>query len=113
MFPGAMNPKQMKQIMRQMGMNMEQIEAEEVIIRCSDKELVVANPQVNRIKAMGQDSFQVTGEVTERELSEELEVSDEDIKMVAEQAEVSEKEAKKALEDAKGDIAEAIMKIKG
>ncbi len=64
MIPGI-NPKQLKQAMKQLGMKQEEIDAKEVIIKTSEKQLVIKNPSVVRINMMGQDSFQITGEVNE------------------------------------------------
>ena len=110
MMPG-MNPKLMKQAMKKMGMKQEEIDATEVIIKTADKDLVIRNPQVSKIDMMGQQSFQVVGEV--EEVSAGSVISPEDVKTVAEQAEVSEDKAKEALEAAGGDLAEAIMTLKG
>jgi len=56
------NPKQMKKMMKQMGIEMEEIDAEEVIIRTSDEELIFRNPTVSKISARGVETFQVIGE---------------------------------------------------
>ena len=37
---GGLNPRKMEKLMEQMGVDMEDIDAEEVIIRTSDEELV-------------------------------------------------------------------------
>ncbi len=108
MFP--INPSQMKKMMKQMGIEMETIEAEEVIIRTKDEELIFKNPTVNKISARGIETFQVTGNY---EVVERISISEEDVKLVMEQAGVSEEEARKALEEAKGDIAEALLKLQG
>ena len=55
---------------------------------------------------MGQESFQITGEV------EESTISEDDIKTVAEQSNVSLKEAKEALQKTNGNLAEAILLLK-
>ena len=57
---------------------------------------------------MGQETFQISGEVEERE-SEDF--TDEDVEMVAEKAGVSQDEARKALQEF-GGIAEAIIGLK-
>jgi len=116
MFPGGMNPKQMKTMMKRMGIRMDEIDAEEVIIRCSDKEIVITNPNVAKIVMQGQASFQITGNEETREIQEEevaIEIDEDDVTMVAEQTGASEEEARAALEKTGGDIAEAIMNIKG
>ena len=106
MIPGI-NPKQLKQAMKQLGMKQEEIDAKEVIIRTSEKQLVIKNPSVVRINMMGQDSFQVTGEVNEESLEK---WKKEDIDMVSKQAGVNYEKARKALEK-EGDIAGAILAL--
>ena len=107
-MPG-MNPRMMKQAMKRMGMAQEDIDATEVIIKCADKEIVISNPSVAKIKAMGTEQYTISGEVSERELDTTPEINEDDIKTVAEQAGVSEEKAKEALDEAKGDLAKAIM----
>ena len=109
MFPG-MNPKMLEKAMKQMGIKQEQIEASEVIIKCADKDLVIRNPQVSKVKAMGQETFQIIGEVEEVAVGVG-DIKDEDVKTVASQAKVSEKKAKEALIEHRGDIAEAILSL--
>ncbi len=112
MMPG-MNPRKMQQMMKKMGINQTEIDANEVIIRCDDKEIVITEPSVAKVKAMGQEQFTVSGNVEERELDATPDISEEDIKTVAKQADVDDEKAKEALEAAKGDIAKAIMDIQG
>lgn len=110
MFPGmgGVDPKMMKQAMKQMGVKQTEIDAVEVIIKTKDKELVISNPNVMKVEMMGQESLQITGDIEERELGP----SEDDVKMVMEQASVSSDKAKKALAESNGDIAEAIIKAK-
>ncbi|NOY10539.1 MAG: nascent polypeptide-associated complex protein [Archaeoglobi archaeon] len=103
-----MNPKQMKKMMKQMGIEMDEVEAEEVIIITKGEEWIFKNPSVVRITAKGVETFQISGSY---EVRERIVISDEDVELVAEQAGVSREEARKALEEAKGDIAEALMKL--
>ncbi len=106
-----MNPKQMKKMMKQMGIEMEEVDAEEVIIRTSMEELIFRNPTVTKITAKGVETFQVVGEY--EVVRRALEISEDDVKLIMEQANVSEEEARKALEEAGGDLAEALMKLQG
>ena len=108
MFPG-MNPRAMKQAMKKLGMQQQDIDASEVIIKTGDKDIVFLHPQVSKINMMGQDTWQITGEVHER--SREL-FSEDDIKTVMEQAGVSEEVAREALKETNGDLAEAILRLK-
>ncbi|MBN2052281.1 nascent polypeptide-associated complex protein [Candidatus Woesearchaeota archaeon] len=113
MFPGMnMDPRQMRQAMKRLGIQQQEIEAKEVIIRLEDKEIVISNPSVTKVNMMGQDTYQISGEESERSLDVKPEISQEDIDTVVEQTGVSEEDAKAAIEKANGDLAEAIMKLK-
>ena len=103
------NIKQMKKMMKQMGIDIEELDAEEVIIRTSTEELIFKNPSVTKISGRGIEMFQVTGsyEVVKRK----PEISEEDVKLIMEQAGVSEEVARKALEEAGGDLAEALLRL--
>ncbi|MBS3076899.1 nascent polypeptide-associated complex protein [Candidatus Pacearchaeota archaeon] len=111
MFPGlgGMNPAKMKGMMKQLGINQEDIDAERVTIEKTDgSKIVIENPSIQKITMQGQESFQVTGDIKE-ESAESF--SEDDIKLVAEKTSSSEEDARSALEETKGDIAEAIMKL--
>ena len=110
MIPG-MNPRQMQQMMKRMGIKQQEIDATEVIIRTPEKEIYINNPQVSKVNMMGQETFQIVGEPVEKEISNVVEINEEDIRTVVEQANVSEEEAKKAIEDAAGDLAQAIINL--
>jgi len=107
MIPG-MNPVQMKQAMKKLGIKQEEIYAEEVIIKCSDKNIIVKNPQVIKMNMVGQESLQITGDISEQSINR---ISDEDINTVAEQSNVSKEKAKQKLEETAGDLAEAILQL--
>jgi nascent polypeptide-associated complex subunit alpha len=108
MFPGmggrGMNPKKLQAMMRQMGIEMEDLDdVEEVIIRTRDREIVFSDPQVSKITQSGQSSWQLVGTPKERPrsapatapaaaaaaLPAKLVISEDDVKLVAEQAHVS------------------------
>ena len=110
MFPG-MNPRAMKQAMKKMGMQQEDIPATEVIIRCADKEIIINNPQVAKVKMMGQNTWQISGEAEERSLSTTPDISEEDIQTVMGQGSCDEVTAKAAIEKHNGDLAAAIMDL--
>jgi len=108
MIPG-LNPKDLQKAMKKMGIKQEEIPAEEVIIKCADKNIVIKNPSVSKVNAMGQETFQIAGgEIIEETSS----ISDDDVKTVAEQAKVSEDKAREALEKSDGDLAKAILELK-
>ena len=110
MMPG-MDPRMMKQAMKRMGIKQEDIDATEVIIKCADKEIIISPVSVQKVHMMGQDSFQVSGEITERELSTEPEVREEDIETVIEQTGATREKAIDAIEANDGDLAKAIMHL--
>jgi nascent polypeptide-associated complex subunit alpha len=104
MIPGGMDPKKMQAMMKQMGIQSDDIPATSVVIETESEKMTILNPQVVKITMQGQESFQITGSVQVEEKT-----SSEDLKMVMEQAGCSEEEAKSALEQTNGDIAEAIL----
>lgn len=99
----------MKMAMKKMGIKQEELDAVEVIIKLKDKELVFRNPNVSKVDAMGQETYSIIGVPEERSLEK---FSSDDVKMIVEQTGCSEDEAKKSLEKT-GDIAEAILSLKG
>ena len=108
MMPGV-NPRQMKKMMQRMGIKQIDIDADVVIIKSGDKEIIISEPSVVKVNMMGQETFQITGKVSEREL--EPEISEEDIKTVMQKANVSRKEATQSLKENKGDLAKAILEL--
>ncbi len=103
------SPRQIERMAKRMGMQAETIEAEEVIIKARDKDIIISNPQVAKVEMMGQQTWQITGEAEERPKSV---FSEDDVKMVMGQTGASEDEVKGTLEDLHGDLAQAIMKLK-
>ncbi|RLI99627.1 MAG: nascent polypeptide-associated complex protein [Candidatus Aenigmatarchaeota archaeon] len=103
MFPNI-NPKQMEKMARQMGMQLDNIDAIEVIIKTPEKDILIKNPQVTAIKMQGQQTFQIAGEVVEQG-----KINEEDIDLIVQKTNVSKEEAQKLLE-ATGDVILAIKK---
>jgi nascent polypeptide-associated complex subunit alpha len=112
-----MNPKQMKAMMKRMGIDQEEMEGvDEVVIRTRTKELVFKNPSVMAVTVQGQKTYQVVGSPQERERTaerpkEEGGIPEEDIKLVMSQTGCTAADARKALEETDGAPAEAILKI--
>lgn len=112
MMPGRINPRQMNQMMRKLGINVKEIEnVKKVIIQTETKEYVFDKAEVTIMDAQGQKTYQISGrpKVVERK----QEPNKEDIDLITEQTGKSAEEAKKALEESDGDIAEAILKLTG
>lgn len=108
MMPGGMNPKQMQKMMQQLGIKSIELKAQRVIIEQEGKRTIIDDPQITVIEMRGQKNYQISGNEREEEA-----LSADDVKMVVEQARCSEAEARAALKEAGGDIAEAILKLKG
>jgi nascent polypeptide-associated complex subunit alpha len=121
MIPGGRaNPRQMRQAMKRLGIEQEQMDGvEEVVIRTATKEYVIRDANVTAMTAQGQKIWTVVGEPIVRdrvgakkpEGAAPLAIPEEDVKLVAEKAGVSEEDARKALEDAGGEPAEAIIRL--
>jgi len=127
---GGMNDRKMQQMMKQMGIDMQELDAQEVIIRTPDEELVFSDADVQRMDAQGQQTYTIVGEPESRapgeggasaieegdaegtdEETDESGIEDADIEIVAQRAGVGEDEAREALEAADGDLAAAIDRL--
>lgn len=108
------DPRTMKNMMAKMGIKSTEVDAIRVIIESTSAEIVIDKPQVTKIEMQGITSFQITGEIIEREKRVDVSITDEDIKLVQEQSGISDREkVVKALQEANGDIAKAILSLKG
>ena len=117
-----MNPRKMRQMMDQMGIDVTEIDAEEVIIRTDDTEYVFHDADVQRMDAQGQQTYQIVGEPDERPRGDGndadadgdadggTDVADQDVEIVAQQADVPEGEAREALAET-GDLAAAVQHL--
>jgi len=115
--------------MEQMGVDMEDIDAEEVVIRTSDEELVFDAPEVMKMDARGQETYQIVGSPDVREAGaggaeanadeegdesteeEAADIPDADVEIVAQRTGASETEAREALEAVDGDLAAAVERL--
>lgn len=110
MFSGI-NHRDMAKAMKKLGIKQDDLNAKRAVITLEDKELVFENPQVLRVDMAGQETYQITGDFIEKSISSEPDISDEDIKTVAEQANCSMEKALEAISRHKGDLAGAIMEL--
>ena len=108
----GLNPKDIEKAMKRMGIQQQEIDAVEVIIRTSDKIISIKNPHVAKVNAMGQESFQISGIVEEKNVDTAPEITEDDIKTVMDQTGADKKKAQEALEKHNGDLAEAILDLK-
>ncbi|WP_297536479.1 nascent polypeptide-associated complex protein [Thermococcus sp.] len=106
----GMNPRQMKKLMKQFGIKMEELEGvKEVVLKLEGREIVLKDPVVTVMVVQGEKTYQIIP--GSEEVREVVEIPDEDIELVMEQAGVDRETALKALKETKGDIAEAILKL--
>jgi nascent polypeptide-associated complex subunit alpha len=101
-------------MMKQMGMNMEELnDINRVILQSDKREIVIENPAVTSINMQGQKMFQITGgNLTEKVLeveSKKAEFLEEDVLLVAQQAGVTIEKARAILSETNGDLAKAIL----
>lgn len=120
-----MNPRKMQKMMEQMGIDMTDIDAEEVIIRTPDEELVFTDAEVQLMEAQGQKTYQVVGDPESQERDESTSASaaddddtaessgvdEDDVELVAMRAGVDEDTAREALADNDGDLADAVDQL--
>jgi nascent polypeptide-associated complex subunit alpha len=102
------DPRQLQKMMQQMGIKSSEIPVKRVIIEKEEEKIVIENPSVTAIEQGGATSYQIAGGTVEVVAN----IPADDIKLVAEQTGVSTDECEKALIETKGDVAEAIMKLK-
>jgi nascent polypeptide-associated complex subunit alpha len=108
MLPGNINPRQMKAMMKKLGMQVEQIEdVISIVIKTPKGNYIFDSAEVTAMTMQGTTTYQIIGQPRFEEAVPDI--PKEDISMVAGQANVSEEKAKEALVSTKGDIAEAIM----
>ena len=106
MFPG-MNPQKMEKMLKKLGMKMDNIPANRVIIKTDSGDITIEEPQVIKTTMKGQVIFQVSGNVKERTFT------DEDVRLVMEQTGVDDKEMiEEVLQQNDGDVAKTIMQLK-
>ncbi|MBS7640144.1 MAG: nascent polypeptide-associated complex protein [Candidatus Bathyarchaeia archaeon] len=105
-----LSPREAKRLLQRMGLNMTALEANEVVIKAKDKEIIIEEPEVAVLEVQGQKIFQITGgKITEKSIARRIQIPEEDVILVAQQANVSLEEARAALEQTGGDLAQAIL----
>ena len=132
MMPGGrMNERNMRIMMKRMGMTTETLsDVEEVVIRRANEEMVIEGAEVTVVTVQGVKTFQIVGDVKSRPKgsapagggsSSSTAASspppapagppEEDVELVMEQAQVDHTTAVRALKDAGGEPAEAILRL--
>ena len=122
---GGLDSRKMQQMMKQMGIDVDELDVEEVIIRTSEEELYFSDAQVTKMDARGQETYQVVGSPDSREKgssdagaiesgdddADDGGIPDDDVELVAMRAGVSEDQAREALEANDGDLAAAVSEL--
>ncbi len=123
MMPGHMNPRQVKQAMKRLGIKTEEIEdVTEVLIRTKTKQYVIKDASVTIMEMQGQKTFQIVGEEevmpleaapakTAATAPSAPKFPEGDVKLVMDQTGVTREKAIEALSATDGQLAEAILKI--
>ncbi len=129
---GGLDPRKMQQMMEQMGIDMDEFDAERVTVDLAEGDrLVFEGPEVTRMEARGQSTYMVVGEPDRQAESEEralddgdaeadddaevaddgLEIPEDDVNLVATRTGAGAEEAREALEAEDGDLAAAIARL--
>ncbi len=125
MMPGGrMNDRNVRMMMKRMGMTTEELDdVEEVIIRRRSEEVVLADPSVTVVTVQGVKTYQIAGEPVVRPRGSSPAPSaptapaaaaalpEEDIALVMGQAQVDRPTAEAALRETSGEPAEAILRL--
>lgn len=125
MMPGGrMNDRNVRMMMKRMGMTTEELDdVEEVIIRRRSEEVVLGNPSVTVVTVQGVKTYQIAGEPVVRPRGSSPAPSaptapaaaaalpEEDIALVMAQAQVDRPTAEAALRETSGEPAEAILRL--
>jgi len=103
----SMDPEKMQKMLKKLGMKMDNIPANQVVIKTDSGDITIDEPQVIKTTMKGQVVFQVSGSVKQKTST------DEDVKLVMEQTGIDDKERiKELLQQNNGDVAKTIMQLK-
>ncbi len=106
-----MDPRALKRMMDSMGMKSTEIPADKVTISSADGDIVIDGPSVTLIEVQGTTTFSITGGSVSHVDKVAVEISEDDVKIVMEKTGADEEKSRKALEEARGNIADAILKL--
>jgi nascent polypeptide-associated complex subunit alpha len=104
-------------MMQKMGMKVDEVPAvSQVIIKTAGKDIVIEEPTVTLVTVQGQAMYQIAGgRVSETSTETPIQTVplESDVQLVAQQTGRSLEEARKALAEVSGDLAKAILTLKG
>ena len=112
---GMPTGRQAARMMERMGMDLKEVAGvTHVTIETGEKRIVIDEPNVVTVIMQGQTMFQVTGgTLREENVVKTTTIPETDVKLVADQTGKTTEEARKVLEESGGDLAKAILLLKG
>ncbi len=114
---GVPSGRDAMRMMQKMGMKVDEVPAvTQVIIKTAAKDIVIEEPNVTLVTVQGQAMYQIAGgRVSEATPQAPIQNAppESDIQLVAQQTGRPIEEARKALAEAGGDLAKAILILKG
>ncbi|WP_247007886.1 nascent polypeptide-associated complex protein [Halorientalis litorea] len=125
---GGFDPRKMQQMMDQFGIDIDELDVEEVVIRTTEEDLVFHEAEAQRMNAQGQETYMVMGSPESVPHGEggsgdvadsggdsgddgASAIPDADVEIVANRAGVSEDDARNALDATDGDLAAAVERL--
>ncbi len=110
-----LRPREIRRMLKRMGIEASELEGvARVIIETEEKRIIIDEPRVSIMEMGGERIFQILGGSVSEEVleEEEVEFSEEDVQLVAQQAGVDMEKAREALKRTGGDLAKAILLCK-
>jgi len=104
---GKMDPKKVQEMMKKMNLKVRELKAEEVIIKCKNKNIIISEPEVMIADMLGKEVYQISGVV-----SEANRLSEEDIKLIMKKTGKNRETVVQKLEELNNDLAKTIMELK-
>jgi len=115
---GARGGRDTARMMAKMGVKMDELpDVTQVVIRTPNKDIVIEAPSVTMVTVQGQAMYQIAGGEVSESQPQTVPASnvplEADVQLVAQQTGKSADESRKALTEAGGDLARAILILKG
>ena len=103
--------------MEQMGIELEELEVEDVVMTLvGGEKLIFKEVEVTKMEARGQKTYQVVGDPeiggSDQIADSGMKISKEDIEMVMQKSGADEETARESIEATEGDLAAAIYRLK-
>jgi nascent polypeptide-associated complex subunit alpha len=103
----GMDSKKVQEMMKKMNMKVSELDAEEVIIKCRNKNIIISEPEVMIADMLGKEVYQISGVVSESDR-----LSEEDIKLIMKKTGKDRETVVQKLEELNNDLAKTIMELK-